>query len=45
MSDSIFLIGDDRAPVYPRVLEELVPSALHTVEQTPIIRSRQIMGG
>jgi IS6 family transposase len=29
----------DRAPVYPRVLDELVPSALHTVEQhvsTPI---------
>jgi len=23
----------DRAPVYPRVLDELVPSALHTVEQ------------
>jgi transposase-like protein len=22
-----------RAPVYPRVLDELVPSALHTVEQ------------
>ncbi len=23
----------DRAPVYPRVLDELIPSALHTVEQ------------
>jgi len=23
----------DRAPAYPRVLDELIPSALHTVEQ------------
>ena len=23
----------DRTPVYPRVLDELIPSALHTVEQ------------
>jgi IS6 family transposase len=26
-------VTTDRAPVYPRVLEEQVPSALHTVEQ------------
>ena len=26
-------VTTDRAPVYPRVLDELVPSALHTVEQ------------
>jgi transposase-like protein len=26
-------VTTDRAPVYPRVLEELIPSALHTVEQ------------
>jgi transposase-like protein len=26
-------ITTDRAPVYPRILDELVPSALHTVEQ------------
>jgi transposase-like protein len=26
-------ITTDRAPVYPRVLDELVPSALHTVER------------
>jgi IS6 family transposase len=32
-------VTTDRAPVYPRVLDELIPSALHTVEQyanTPI---------
>jgi transposase, IS6 family len=26
-------VTTDRAPVYPRMLDELVPSALHTVEQ------------
>ena len=26
-------VATDRAPVYPRVLDELIPSALHTVEQ------------
>ena len=26
-------VTTDRAPVYPRVLDEMVPSALHTVEQ------------
>jgi IS6 family transposase len=26
-------VTTDRAPVYPRVLDELVPSALHTVER------------
>ena len=26
-------VSTDRAPVYPRVLDELVPSALHTVER------------
>jgi transposase-like protein len=26
-------VTPDRAPVYPRVLDELIPSALHTVEQ------------
>jgi IS6 family transposase len=26
-------VSTDRAPVYPRVLDELAPSALHTVEQ------------
>jgi len=26
-------VTTDRAPVYPRVLDELVPSALHIVEQ------------
>ena len=26
-------VTTDRAPVYPRVLGELIPSALHTVEQ------------
>jgi transposase, IS6 family len=26
-------VTTDRAPVYPRVLDELIPSALHTVEQ------------
>jgi transposase-like protein len=26
-------VTTDRAPVYPRILDELVPSALHTVEQ------------
>jgi transposase, IS6 family len=26
-------VTTDRAPAYPRVLDELVPSALHTVEQ------------
>jgi transposase, IS6 family len=38
-------VTTDRAPVYPRVLDELVPSALPTWSSTPIIRSRQIMGG
>jgi len=39
-------VTTDRASVYPRVLDELVPSALHTVEQYAnnlwgsIIRSR-----
>ena len=26
-------VTTDRAPIYPRVLDELIPSALHTVEQ------------
>jgi IS6 family transposase len=26
-------VTTDRAPAYPRVLEELIPSALHTVER------------
>jgi hypothetical protein len=26
-------VTTDRAPVYPRVLDELIPAALHTVEQ------------
>jgi transposase-like protein len=26
-------VTTDRAPVYPRVLDELVPSAMHTTEQ------------
>jgi transposase, IS6 family len=26
-------VTTDRAPAYPRVLDELLPSALHTVEQ------------
>ena len=26
-------VTSDRAPVYPRVLDELIPSALHIVEQ------------
>ena len=26
-------VTTDRAPVYPRVLDELIPSALHTVQQ------------
>lgn len=26
-------VTTDRAPVYPRVLDELIPSAMHTVEQ------------
>ena len=26
-------VTTDRAPVYPRVLDELIPSALHTIEQ------------
>ena len=26
-------VTTDRAPAYPRVLDELIPSALHTVEQ------------
>jgi transposase-like protein len=34
----------DAAPVYPAVLEELVPSAWHHVEQDAIIRSRPITG-
>jgi IS6 family transposase len=35
----------DRPPAYPRVLDELVPSALHTVERYRATRSRQITGG
>jgi IS6 family transposase len=27
------VVTTDRAPAYPRVLDELIPSALHTVEQ------------
>jgi hypothetical protein len=26
-------VTTDRAPAYPRVLDELIPSALHTVER------------
>ena len=37
-------VTTDRAPVYPRVLDELVPSALHT-SGMPTIRSRLIMAG
>jgi transposase-like protein len=35
----------DRAPVYPRVLDELVPSALHIVEQYANNPSRLTTGG
>jgi transposase, IS6 family len=38
-------VTTDRAPAYPRVLDELVPSALHTVEQYATIRSRLITDG
>ncbi len=35
----------DRAASYPRVLDELLPQALHTVQQYSIIRSRQTTVG
>jgi transposase, IS6 family len=35
-------ITTDCAPVYPRVLDEFVPSALHTVERYANNRLRQI---
>jgi IS6 family transposase len=38
-------ITTDRAPAYPRVLDELIPSALHTVERTRTTRSGPITGG
>ena len=38
-------VTTDRAPVYPRVLDELAASALHTVEQYANNRSRQTTDG
>ena len=38
-------VTTDRARAYPRVLDELIPSALHTVERSRITRSRPITGG
>ena len=38
-------VTTDRAPVYPRVIDELVPSALHIVEQYANNPSRQTTGG
>ncbi len=38
-------VTTDRAPVYPRVLDELVPSALHVAEQYANNPSRRIMAG
>ena len=38
-------VATGRAPVYPRVLDELVPLALHTVERPADNRSRRTMGG
>ena len=35
----------DRTRAYPRVLDELIPSALHTVERFAKIRSRPITAG
>jgi IS6 family transposase len=37
-------VTTDRAPAYPRVLDELVPSALHTVERHATTRSRRTTG-
>jgi transposase, IS6 family len=33
-------VTTDKARFYPRVLDELVPSAQHTVEQYPTTRSK-----
>jgi transposase-like protein len=38
-------VTTDRAPVYPRVLDELIPSALRTIERTRTTQSRPIMAG
>jgi transposase, IS6 family len=38
-------VTTDRAPLYPRVLDELIPSALHTVEQYATTRLKQTTGG
>lgn len=38
-------VTTDRAPVYLRVLDELILAALHTVEQDANTRSRRITGG
>ena len=38
-------VTTDRAPVYPRVLDELIPSALHIVERYANNRSRLTMAG
>jgi IS6 family transposase len=35
-------VATDAAPVYPGVLQDLVPAAWHHVEQYPTIRSRPI---
>ena len=38
-------VSTDRAPAYPRVLDELVPEAWHVVEQYAITRLRPITAG
>jgi len=35
----------DAAPVYPKVLDELIPAAWHHIERFANIRSRPIMAG
>ena len=35
-------VSTDRAPAYPRVVDELLPTACHIVEQCAIIPSRPI---
>jgi transposase-like protein len=36
-------VTTDRAPAYPRVLDELIPSALHTSSATRTTRSKPTM--
>ncbi len=38
-------VTTDRAPAYPRVLDELVPTAMHTPSGTPTTESRPTMVG